>query len=226
MTTLAHDRSLHAILAANIATIAAALLFGWGLGQLLWPYWIQSVIIGFYARRRMLMLQDFCTEGFKVNNRPVAPTPETRKQTANFFALHYGVFHLFYLFFLSAFAAGSDASGNLAVTNTSTGEVSMLHIGQTDGLDLLIYLALGIGFWLSHRASHREHVQADLARKPNIGSLMFLPYLRIIPMHLTIIFGAVLGGGLALVFFAALKTAADIAMHRVEHRWLQAGKAL
>ncbi len=36
---MTHDRSLHAILAAKVATIAAALVFDWGLGQLRWPYW-------------------------------------------------------------------------------------------------------------------------------------------------------------------------------------------
>ncbi|PTD97117.1 DUF6498-containing protein [Pseudothauera lacus] len=221
---MTHDRSLFPIIATNIATIIAALWADWGLGQLLWPYWMQSVIIGFYARRRILALQDFCTEGFKVNNRAVAPTVQTQRQTANFFALHYGGFHFFYLFFLLAFAAAADPSGHVPVTNTNTGEVSMMHIGHTGGLDMLIYLALGVGFWLSHRGSHREHVQADLQRKPNIGTLMFLPYLRVIPMHLTIIFGAVLGGGAALALFATLKTVADVAMHKVEHRWLQAGK--
>ena len=214
---MSQDRSLHAILAANIATIAAAVWADWGLGQLLWPYWLQSVIIGFYARRRILALQDFSTEGFRINKRAVAPTA----QTANFFAMHYGGFHLFYLFFLLAFAASADPSGHVPVTNTETGEVSMMHVGHTGGLDLLIYLALGVSFWLSHRGSHREHVQADLRRKPNIGTLMFLPYLRVIPMHLTIILGAALGGSLALALFATLKTVADVAMHKVEHRWLQ-----
>ena len=223
---MTHDRSLQPILAANIATIVAALVFDWGLGQLLWPYWIQSVIIGYYARYRILMLKDFCTEGFTVNDRPVDPTPETQRQTANFFAMHYGIFHLGYLGFLTSFTASSDGSGYVPVTDANTGEIYTMEFGHTDGIDLLIYLALGIGFWLSHRASHQEHVRADLARKPNIGTLMFLPYLRVIPMHLTIIFGAMLSGGLALIFFAALKTAADIAMHRVEHRWLQDGKVV
>ena len=222
---MSHDQSLRAIIATNVATIFAALIFDWGLGQLLWPYWIQSVIIGYYARRRILMLQDYCTEGFKINNRAVEPTPETRNSTANFFALHFGGFHVGYLVFLITFAVTVDPSGYVAITDANSGKVHQLHVGHTDAIDVLIYLALGIGFWLTHRASHREHVKADLSRTPNIGSLMFLPYLRIIPMHLTIIFGAVLGGGSALFFFAALKTAADVAMHRIEHRWLQDGKA-
>lgn len=216
-----HDRSIVAILAANIATLLAAAWGEWGLGQLLWPYWMQSVIIGYYARKRMLLLQEFCTKDFKINNRPVEATPATQRQTANFFALHYGAFHVGYLFFLTGFATQADSAGYVPVTNESTGEVMMMHVGHTDGLDLLIYLLLGIGFWLSHRASHREHVRADISRKPNIGTMMFMPYLRIFPMHFTIIFGAMLSGGLAVAFFAILKTVADIGMHRAEHYWLQ-----
>jgi hypothetical protein len=63
-------------------------------------------------------------------------------------------------------------------------------------------------------------VQADLRNNPNIGTLMFLPYARIIPMHLTIVLALPLGGG-ALWFFVLLKTAADVIMHKVEHRLLQ-----
>ena len=48
---------------------------------------------------------------------------------------------------------------------------------------------------------------------------MFFPYLRILPMHLTIIVGGAIGsaGTGALLFFLVLKTIADVIMHRIEH---------
>lgn len=49
-----------------------------------------------------------------------------------------------------------------------------------------------------------------------LGTLMFYPYLRIIPMHLTIIFGSMMGEG-KVVLFMILKTVSDAAMHMVEH---------
>jgi hypothetical protein len=64
-------------------------------------------------------------------------------------------------------------------------------------------------------------VDADLRGTPNIGTLMFVPYIRIIPMHLTIILGVMLEDGLGLLLFGSLKTVADVAMHKVEHRMLQ-----
>lgn len=218
------DRSARGILAANVLTVIVALWQGWGLLLLLWPFWIQSVIIGFYARRRMLLLKDFCVQGLKINNRQVEATPETLRKVANFFALHYGFFHLGYLVFLVTFAAGADAEGLVPVTNESTGAVTMLMVGRVHPLDFVIFAALGVAFWLGHRASHREHVARDLAGRPSLGSLMFMPYLRVFPMHLTIIFGSLLGGG-AVVLFGALKTVADLLMHRLEHRMMQ-GKAV
>lgn len=219
------DQSVRGIMVANLATMMFAMLNGWSLMHLLWPFWIQSVIIGYYARKRILALQDFQTDGLKINNRPVDPTPKTQRSVAHFFALHYGFFHLFYLFFLVALGRSAGADGLVPVTNSSTGEVMMLDFGRPGVLDYAVFAALGFGFWLSHRASHREHVHADLARKPNLGSLMFLPYLRIIPMHLTIIFAAPLGGTLGVLLFSILKIVADVGMHKVEHRWLQTGQS-
>jgi hypothetical protein len=48
---------------------------------------------------------------------------------------------------------------------------------------------------------------------------MFYPYVRIIPMHIMIVLGSRFLGDntLALVMFLLLKTAADVAMHIIEH---------
>lgn len=201
------DRAVRGILAANLLAIVVAFLDGGNLLYLLWPYWIQSVVIGFFAQRRIRMLQRFSTEGLKMNGRAVAPTPASRRQAANFFVLHYGLFHLFYLVALLTFT-GPMAAGRLS-------------LGALSGWDTLTIVGVGIGFALSHRASHREHVEADLSGNPNLGALMFLPYLRIVPMHLTIILAAVLHSALGVLFFSVLKTVADVAMHIIEHRLLQ-----
>lgn len=215
------DQALWGIVASNLVTLAAALWQDWSVLQLMWPFWAQSLIIGWYARQRMLKLVEFSTAGFRINDRRVDPTHETRRRTANFFALHYGGFHLGYLIFLIVMSTTADEAGRIAVTNESTGAVSLIQVGHVHPIDFLIYAALAAGFWHSHRASHREHVAADLERVPNIGTLMAMPYARIVPMHLTIVFGFVLGAG-AIWLFVLLKIAADVVMHKVEHRVLQA----
>ncbi|MCU0754333.1 MAG: DUF6498-containing protein [Xanthomonadales bacterium] len=66
------------------------------------------------------------------------------------------------------------------------------------------------------------HVDKDLASRPSIGSLAALPYLRVVPMHLTLILGVGLGGGVAgITVFLILKTLADVGLHRYEHQRLQ-----
>ena len=54
-------------------------------------------------------------------------------------------------------------------------------------------------------------------KKPNLGTLMFYPYLRILPMHLLIAAGHLLGGS-QLAGFIVLKTLADVGMQAVEDR--------
>jgi hypothetical protein len=178
--------SARTLILVNVVTLVAALLFRWEVAWLFWPYWIQSVIIGAYARKRMLNLAQFSTEGFTSGNKPV---------TANFFVLHYGGFHLGYLAFL-------------------------LAEHRVSGLwNMAILFACGVSFVLSQRTTYAMQHAADLHGKPNLGKLMFMPYVRILPMHLGIIFGSGLGGGVfSLVLFTALKTLADIALDAFDRK--------
>lgn len=213
------DDAVRGIVLTNVVAIVFA-FFGGSLLLLLWPYWLQSLIIGYYAQRRIRLLHEFSTEGLKINGRPADPTPATKRWTANFFVLHYGFFHFGYFVFLMAFTRGAMGSGLVPITNAS-GHVQQVAMGQVGPWDVLIIIGLGIGFWQTHRASFQEHVAADLRGKPNLGALMFMPYLRIIPMHITIIVGAIVGAKGGVILFGALKTFADVAMHKVEHRLLQ-----
>lgn len=196
------DHALGFILASNLLTLLVALLFRWDVRELLWPYWLQSVVIGAFAARRISVLQRFDVEGVSINDQPATESAQTRHSTVLFFVMHYGFFHFGYFVFLWT---GWMESGS-AITS----------------LDRLGIALLALSFIWSHWRSHREHVEADLAGRPNIGKLMFMPYLRVIPMHLVILFGAARGGGAGTVLvFVVLKTLADLGMHRFEHRRLQ-----
>jgi hypothetical protein len=182
------------LLLSNGATLLAALVLHWDVGWLLWPYWIQSVIIGWYARRRMLTLADFSTDGFTSNGRRVPETDQGKRSAANFFAMHYGGFHAGYCVFLVA----GHAVGGLR--------------------DVLVLVACGVSFVLSQRETYAAQHRADLRGKPNLGSLMFTPYLRVVPMHAAIIFGAHASGAAALTLFTALKTGSDLLLDRLDRR--------
>lgn len=46
---------------------------------------------------------------------------------------------------------------------------------------------------------------------------MFAPYARIIPMHLIIIFGAIMSSQIKLILFLGLKTLVDLISHTLKH---------
>lgn len=193
-------RSLVLLVAANVFTLVLALAQDWPIALLLWPYWVQSVVIGVFSYRRIMGLQRFSTEGFRINRRSVAPTDEARRTTACFFALHYGLFHLAYALFLS--------------------------VQQMPARDWLWVGVAAVGFLYNHWQSFERFHEADRQGCPNIGTLMFLPYLRVVPMHLAVIVGAAVPWTGAVLLFGLLKTAADCVMHVAEHRILaRAGRA-
>lgn len=188
------------LIAANAVTLAMALAFRWPLSALLWPYWIQSVVIGYFSRKRMLALDQFSIEGYEPDERETEPTEDTKRSSATFFTLHYGFFHFVYAVFI-----GSRAS----------------ELAPWDWLGIAI---AGISFVWNHRQSYLRNIEADTRGKPNLGTMMFLPYLRVIPMHLTILIGGALSAAfspVAIVFFCLMKTGADVVMHRIEHRLLR-----
>ena len=56
----------------------------------------------------------------------------------------------------------------------------------------------------------------DLRGRPNLGTLMFTPYLRVVPMHLAILAGGNAAGSVALWVFSALKTASDLLLDHID----------
>jgi hypothetical protein len=193
--SLSRDRSVTWLLLSNLLTLVLAVWQHWDVAELLWIYWGQSVIIGYFNVHRILGLGHFSTEGFQINNRPVKPTRATQRQTALFFALHYGIFHVGYLVFLLDDARIGGGFARVSVA-----------------LCILV-------FYFTHRFSWRYHQMREAGRVPNIGHIMFFPYVRIIPMHLTILLGGLVSGSnpVALALFLLLKTGADIAMHVIQH---------
>lgn len=200
------DKSARNLLISNGLIIAIAVIEGWRLSDVMLIYWGQSVIIGWFNFWRILALRNFSTKGFKINNRSVKPTTKTRKDTAIFFLLHYGFFHLVYFLFLASLFSETEMSRG----------------------DLYSILLCIVIFLINHWYSYRYNLEQDLKGKPNIGTIMFFPYARIIPMHLTIIAGGMLMNKsiIGLVLFLLLKTGADFIMHAVEHNMYGKGNKL
>src|SRR5436190_7886537 len=180
------DSTTWVLIAANAVTIAAAAWFDLRLRDLMLIYWLQSAMIGIAFVIRMV---------FRIRSAPHDPSLWGKNDYFHplFFVIHYGFFHLAYLFFLQP-------------------PVDLEFVGPF-GLCVSIFaLNQAYSLWYNIRRDRISNVQ--------VGTLFWLPYARILPMHATIILGPQLA--LPLVLFLALKTAADALMQVAEHVVLRA----
>ena len=211
MKLLHADITTISLLLANLATIFFAVTQHWSLLVIMWTYWCQSVIIGVFNFVRILDLKDFSTKGFTINKRAVKSTPPILVLIAVFFAIHYMGFHIAYAFFLSFYTLGTISPVFDILTPNGFPRESF------SGLVFVPFMAMV--FFVNHFISYRFYRDKP-KKKQNIGTIMFYPYARILPMHATIAFGGFFAGSnqWLLFFFLLLKTVADVVMHSVEHR--------
>ena len=177
--------SLAGLLGGNLLLIAAYALGLVDLGEVLWTYWLQSVVIGIFNFLRMWKLERFTTEGLTSNGRPVPETEAAKRSTAWFFAFHYGFFHLGYAVFLAT--------------------------SHPPGATWLWLAAAAAGLLVGEWSAYARHRRSDPTWAPNLGTLLFQPYLRIVPMHL-----AILATTFAGAVFLPLKLLADVGMFFVD----------
>lgn len=205
--TVFKDYSFWLLLITNLITIFFAIRESWEVAVLVWIYWGQNIIIGFFNFLRILSLKEFSTEGFYINDQPVDPTKETKTYTAFFFLLHYGFFHLIYFLFLFLDRPSSNSAP------------SDIYLSQTE----LSYILLSIFlFFINHAFSYLFNKDKD-SKKQNIGTIMFYPYARVVPMHL-FLFAASKFPQQILPIFLILKTLADLTMHSIEHSMVRGEK--
>jgi len=222
MKLFQRDITTVSLLLSNLIAIFLAVNQNWNLLTLIWIYWFQSLTIGFFHFLKMLGVKDFSVEKIhlgpgkqtKSNSMKSNPLDLGRLFFAFFFALHYGMFHLFFGFFLLFATAFNSPLGGGAIT-------SFLGVGPAEYSSLaLVPFVAGI-FFINHLVSFLFYRKKP-AEKPNLAAMMFFPYFRIVPTHFIIVFGANFigsaGNQTLLVLFLLLKTAVDVVMHWVEHR--------
>ncbi len=154
-----------------------------------WIYWFQSVTIGVFNFFDLLTIKNYDASGFKMNNQPV--DAKNKGCTPWFFLVHYGLFHLVYcIFLLVDFRAAS-----------------------VDKMVLLLGIA---AFFLESIINFIRQKQLERTTVLKLDTIFFLPYLRIIPMHLMILLPAFFGFQPSLLFLV-LKTFADVLSFLLYH---------
>ncbi len=174
--------SLLFLVAANIFCIWYYSEHPDGFSTIVWIYWFQSIIIGLFNFLDLLTLKKFDAGTFKINGEPA--TDKNKGCIAWFFLVHYGAFHFGYAIFLLV---------QLGISNLNS-SVIMLVVA---------------GFFVEGIISFRKQKAIENVNPVSIGALFFLPYLRIVPMHLMIL-GPLFFGWQASTLFLLLKTGADV----------------
>ena len=154
---------------------------------LIWIYWWQSVIIGFFNFLLILNTKQIIPGSIVVNGSPIDNSKQSRRFSALFFLFHYNFFHLAYLVFLVVITTHQPGAAKLIKTS----------IG-------LFFLSSLFGYFQTRKESNQY--QTDL------GRLFFIPYVRIIPMHCAVLLPAFFHLS-RFDIFIVLKFIADIGMY-------------
>lgn len=198
--------SVYALVIANIVPLFGIIFFGWDATMVLYLYWAENIVVGFYTVLRIVAVR--ASLGKKLVTIP-------------FFIFHFGFFtfgHGVFVFVLSRIASGERTMP----ANPTDAIISMI---QLIGFALFpIFISHGISFW-------KNYIGNNEYTRDNIDSIMSRPYSRIVVTHITLIigggaviassqtpFGESLAAKLVLpTLLIVLKTAMDVTRHIKSH---------
>jgi hypothetical protein len=190
------------LLTVNLLPLLGVYLLGWNVFVLIFLYWLENVITGFFNILRMLVLQPWhILHWFG------------KLFTVGFFTFHYGMFTAVHGVFVIMLFGGESI--------TNRGTISPSIIFDIISKYQLIYIVLAL--YLSHGLSYLiNYIGGKEYQKTNLKILMGRPYGRIIILHIVVLIGgffvlALKSPKLGIVLLVFLKTFFDLAAHRKEH---------
>lgn len=160
-----------------------------GFVTVIWIYWFQSITIGIFNFLDLLTIKNYDASNFKMKNKPV--TGDSKGCAAWFFLFHFGFFHFVYSIFL------------------------LVDFGISSISKMVLLLGIA-AFFLESILNFMRQKQIERTVTFNLGTMFFLPYLRIIPMHMMILLPAFFGWKPSLLFLG-LKMGADILSFLLYH---------
>jgi len=222
-----------ALILANLVPLIGVLFFGWSVWNILIVYWLENGVVGFFNVLKILRAEGPVdpTSTWRMNGRPMNVVG--RGAIAGFFILHYGIFWFVHGVFVLTMPLFAGIGSGLAISYVVVEDqfVNGDYIGTTPpgadmtagfevGAVLLAVVALGI----SHGVSYWfNYLRLGEYKRTSPAVQMFVPYGRLVVLHVTIIIGGMAiaftgAPAAALAILVVLKTAMDIGFHLAEHR--------
>lgn len=192
-----------ALIIANLIPIYCVLFLGWKVFTILFLFWFENLVIGFYNILKILA------------NKPTDATNWIAKLfMLPFFSLHYGIFTLVHGVFVIAMFGHEQFS-----SHDFPDPLLVLQILKQNNL-LIPILAIFISHGLSYLINYigkKEFTTTTLTE------LMGKPYARVVILHLVILIGGILVLVLhlslaGLFLLVILKILLDMRLHRKEHQ--------
>lgn len=189
------------LVAVNLVPLIGVAFFGWTLFSVMFLYWLESAIVGFFNVLKIAKARGEGISNFEINGRPA--DEYTRFGLISFFVLHYGFFMAIHGALVFAFFGPPDL----------------------DPAFIVLVFALLI---VSHGMSYISNfIMQGEYRLVSPAQQMSGPYRRIALMHVTLLLAGLMAksrnGALgALIFMVVLKIVMDLTLHVYEHRRIQA----
>jgi len=223
-----------ALIVANAIPLFGALFLGWNVWVILIVYWLENGIVGFFNVLKILRAEGPVdpTSTWRMNGKPMNVVG--RGAIAGFFILHYGIFWFVHGVFVltmplfagigSGLAASSMVVEGQFVNGDFIGTTSPPGADMTAGFELGAVLLAVVALAISHGVSYWfNYLRLGEYKRTSPAVQMFVPYGRLVVLHVTIIIGGMAiaftgAPAAALAILVVLKTAMDIAFHLAEHR--------
>ncbi|MBN1948478.1 MAG: hypothetical protein JW784_01920, partial [Candidatus Cloacimonetes bacterium] len=189
------------LILANLLPLYGVIFLHWQVFTILFLFWLENVIIGFYNVLKMLLA------------RPEnAPSWLAKIFLVPFFTFHYGFFTLIHGLFVILLFGGNFITSDLPTPDLV---LSIIIKQKISYAFLALFLSHGLSFLLNYLGKG-EYTQA------NLQELMTTPYSRIVVLHLVIILGGFIVMALksplsGLILLIVLKIYTDMRSHLKEH---------
>lgn len=199
--------SVIVLIVTNMLPIFGVIFLDWKVFIVMSIFWTENVVIGIFNVLKMAFVTSANT-GKQGKKSTLIP----------FFCIHYGIFTLIHG--ILVFAIFGDIF-----------EHDRLITGITDSYKILVNLQLAwavLALAISHAVSYLvNYIAKGEWKKTTLEKLMVQPYIRVIILHITILFGGFLvmllnSPAVGLVLLIILKTYVDIKSHLKQHSFFDA----